>query len=187
MAVPQSEISHAELRNRKESVGTIELQGPGGQVRTVNVDDLNEADKALAAEFGYKPVFKREFGYLSAFSFAVSISGLFSTVATTFSYPVRLIRRGLRRMLKRCVAICGRKRICCLVLVDIWSWLHVHCCTSSIRFELTRIRQNCSNMCHSALSLNLCRHILHAEDCTIPSRDLRLRNGYHLLAGLWAG
>jgi amino acid transporter len=33
-------------------------------------------------------VFKREFGYLSAFSFAVSISGLFSTITTTFSYPL---------------------------------------------------------------------------------------------------
>lgn len=33
-------------------------------------------------------VFKREFGYLSTFSFAVSISGLFATVATTFSYPL---------------------------------------------------------------------------------------------------
>lgn len=45
-------------------------------MRTVNLDDMNEADRVLAAEFGYKPVFKREFGYLSSFSFAVSISGL---------------------------------------------------------------------------------------------------------------
>jgi len=33
-------------------------------------------------------VFKREFGYLSTFSFAVSISGLFATVTTTFSTPL---------------------------------------------------------------------------------------------------
>lgn len=33
-------------------------------------------------------VFKREFGYLSTFSFAVSISGLFATTTTTFSYPL---------------------------------------------------------------------------------------------------
>lgn len=33
-------------------------------------------------------VFKREFGYLSTFSFAVSISGLFATIATTFYYPL---------------------------------------------------------------------------------------------------
>jgi amino acid transporter len=33
-------------------------------------------------------VFKREFGYLSTFSFAVSISGLFSTTATTFIFPL---------------------------------------------------------------------------------------------------
>ncbi|KAF2161356.1 hypothetical protein M409DRAFT_59074 [Zasmidium cellare ATCC 36951] len=70
---------------RKSSV--VEIQGPDG-VRTVNLEELNDADKALAAEFGYKPVFKREFGYLSTFSFAVSISGLFSTIATTFVYPL---------------------------------------------------------------------------------------------------
>lgn len=33
-------------------------------------------------------MFKREFGYLSTFSFAVSISGLFATIATTFYYPL---------------------------------------------------------------------------------------------------
>ncbi|EME86878.1 uncharacterized protein MYCFIDRAFT_56217 [Pseudocercospora fijiensis CIRAD86] len=71
---------------RKSSV--IEFHNPNGTVRIVGVHELNAADKALAAEFGYKPVFKREFGYLSTFSFAVSISGLFSTVATTFSYPL---------------------------------------------------------------------------------------------------
>jgi hypothetical protein len=31
-------------------------------------------------------VFKREFGYLATFSFAVSISGLFATIATTYSF-----------------------------------------------------------------------------------------------------
>ena len=34
-------------------------------------------------------VLKREFGYLSAFSFAVSISGLFATVSTTYIYPLQ--------------------------------------------------------------------------------------------------
>lgn len=51
-------------------------------------DELSGADRALARKFGYKPVFKREFGYLSSFSFAVSISGLFSTVVVTFNYPL---------------------------------------------------------------------------------------------------
>ncbi|OQO14761.1 hypothetical protein B0A48_00143 [Cryoendolithus antarcticus] len=81
-------INPGETRQRKQSVGAMELQGPGGTVRTVALEEMTEADRALAAEFGYKPVFKREFGYLSTFSFAVSISGLFSTVATTFSYPL---------------------------------------------------------------------------------------------------
>ncbi|KAL9579287.1 MAG: hypothetical protein Q9212_005196 [Teloschistes hypoglaucus] len=77
-----------DLRQRKKSVGTVELQGPNGQTRTVNLQELSAADAELVGKFGYKPVFKREFGYLSTFSFAVSISGLFSTVATTFSYPL---------------------------------------------------------------------------------------------------
>lgn len=33
-------------------------------------------------------VFKREFGTWSAFSFALSISGLYGTVMTTYSYPL---------------------------------------------------------------------------------------------------
>ncbi|KAL8787893.1 MAG: hypothetical protein Q9213_001920 [Squamulea squamosa] len=77
-----------DLRQRKKSVGVVELQGPNGQARVVNLEELTDDDADLAAKFGYKPVFKREFGYLSTFSFAVSISGLFSTVATTFSYPL---------------------------------------------------------------------------------------------------
>lgn len=37
---------------------------------------------------GYRQEFKREFGYFSAFSFAVSISGLFATIGTTYFYPL---------------------------------------------------------------------------------------------------
>ncbi|KAI4221390.1 MAG: hypothetical protein L6R36_006931, partial [Xanthoria steineri] len=78
-----------DMRHRKKSVGVVELQGLNGQSRVVNLEQLTDADAKLAAKFGYQPVFKRQFGYLSTFSFAVSISGLFSTVATTFSYPLR--------------------------------------------------------------------------------------------------
>jgi len=65
-------LAPAEVRRRKGSVGAVEIQGPNGVVKTVNLEGLDDADQALAAEFGYKPVFKREFGYLSTFSFAVS-------------------------------------------------------------------------------------------------------------------
>nr|POF18596.1 putative amino-acid permease c15c4.04c [Quercus suber] len=82
------QITSRASRRRKSSVTIVEMQNPHGTTRVVNVEDMTDADRALAAEFGYKPVFKREFGYLSTFSFAVSISGLFSTVATTFSYPL---------------------------------------------------------------------------------------------------
>lgn len=77
-----------EARQRKKSTGLVEVTGPDGHRRTINLQEMNNADAQLAAEFGYKPVFKREFGYLSTFSFAVSISGLFSTIMTTFSYPL---------------------------------------------------------------------------------------------------
>jgi len=74
------------VTHRKKSL--VEISGPDGQTRTVNLQELSEADAQLAEQFGYKPVFKREFGYLSTFSFAVSISGLFSTIMTTFIYPL---------------------------------------------------------------------------------------------------
>ena len=77
-----------DLRQRKKSVGLVEINGPDGQRKTINLAELSDADAQLAAQFGYKPVFKREFGYLSTFSFAVSISGLFATIMTTFSYPL---------------------------------------------------------------------------------------------------
>ena len=69
------------LRNR---TGSMLLEN----VQTVDLEEMSEADRALAAKFGYKPVFKREFSYFSAFSFAVSIGGLFSSIATTFVYPL---------------------------------------------------------------------------------------------------
>ncbi|PSR80932.1 amino acid permease [Coniella lustricola] len=62
---------------------------PKTDPRGLNSSDVSadEADMALAA-MGYKPVFKREFGLWSAFSFALSISGLYGTVMTTYSYPL---------------------------------------------------------------------------------------------------
>ncbi|GAB1316868.1 polyamine transporter tpo5 [Madurella fahalii] len=49
--------------------------------------EMDEADRALAA-MGYTPVFKREFSMWSCFSFALSISGLYATIITTFIYPL---------------------------------------------------------------------------------------------------
>jgi len=42
-------------------------------------DDVDEADRALRA-LGYNPVFKRRFTKWSAFSFALSISGMPSVI-----------------------------------------------------------------------------------------------------------
>jgi hypothetical protein len=51
-------LKDPELRNRKKSIGTIEINGPKG-TRVVALDELNEDDAVLAAKFGYTPVFKR--------------------------------------------------------------------------------------------------------------------------------
>ncbi|OBT44593.1 hypothetical protein VE00_05816 [Pseudogymnoascus sp. WSF 3629] len=79
------------VRHRTRSIGHLSTtSGPDG-ARALSNDSLDGADSddaQLQAEFGYKPVFKREFGYLSTFSFAVSISGLFATTMTTYSYPL---------------------------------------------------------------------------------------------------
>lgn len=78
-------LTASDLRQRQKSTGAnrVEING-----NLVNLEELSDADAQLASQFGYKPVFKREFGYLSTFSFAVSISGLFATVMTTFSFPL---------------------------------------------------------------------------------------------------
>lgn len=78
--------SGPEPHHRKKSL--VEVKMPDGRTKRLNLEELSNADAQLAAQFGYKPVFKREFGYLSTFSFAVSISGLFSTIMTTFVYPL---------------------------------------------------------------------------------------------------
>jgi hypothetical protein len=75
-----------QVRNRHGR--QVEIVGPDGQHRKIAVADLTEADNELAVRFGYNPVFKREFGYLATFSFAVSISGVFATIMTTLSYPL---------------------------------------------------------------------------------------------------
>ncbi|RAK71155.1 amino acid transporter [Aspergillus fijiensis CBS 313.89] len=61
---------------------------PGSALQPDKAQTMDHADAQLAAEFGYKPVLKREFGLFSTFSFAVSISGLFATVMTTMIYPL---------------------------------------------------------------------------------------------------
>ncbi|KAH8789334.1 amino acid/polyamine transporter I [Hyaloscypha finlandica] len=83
-----AQLHDGNAHHRRKSSGVIEVSGPDGQRRTLNLAEMNDADAQLAAQFGYKPVFKREFGYLSTFSFAVSISGLFATIMTTFSFPL---------------------------------------------------------------------------------------------------
>lgn len=41
---------------RRHSIGTVEIQDAQGRRKTVQLDELNAADRALAEQFGYKPV-----------------------------------------------------------------------------------------------------------------------------------
>lgn len=64
----------------------------GGSEPTKAVDiadnGTEDSDAKALAEMGYVPVFQRHFSMWSCFSFALSVSGLFGTVMTTFSYPL---------------------------------------------------------------------------------------------------
>lgn len=53
MATP-ADLQQSGLHRR--SVATVELQDEHGRRRTVQLDELNSADRALAEKFGYKPV-----------------------------------------------------------------------------------------------------------------------------------
>ncbi|EMD35152.1 hypothetical protein CERSUDRAFT_85857 [Gelatoporia subvermispora B] len=57
--------------------------------RTSSVQSVDDDDRLLE-EIGYKPSFKREFSNLATISFAFSIMGLCSSVATTFNTPLLL-------------------------------------------------------------------------------------------------
>lgn len=41
---------------RKRSVAAIELEDGSGRRNTIQIEDLSEADRALAEKFGYNPV-----------------------------------------------------------------------------------------------------------------------------------
>ena len=64
------------------TVLTRPAQGASGETPSIQDDD-----KELAARMGHKSEFSREFKSLSTISFAFSIMGLVSSVATTFNTP----------------------------------------------------------------------------------------------------
>lgn len=88
---PSSERTRARRARRASRTSQFDDEGKNSaDIEVIDRDELQQmsgADRQLA-ELGYQHVLKREFTMFSAFSFAVSISGLFATVATTFSYPL---------------------------------------------------------------------------------------------------
>ncbi|KAF3354929.1 hypothetical protein VdG1_07133 [Verticillium dahliae VDG1] len=75
------------------STATVQTDAepPPSSIHVVRInkasDEMDEADRRLAA-LGCVPMFKRRFTSWSCFSFALSISGLYATIMTTFSYPL---------------------------------------------------------------------------------------------------
>jgi len=54
MATPlDHDVGQGELRQRH---GSVQLTDENGRRRTVQLDELNAADRELAEKFGYKPV-----------------------------------------------------------------------------------------------------------------------------------
>ncbi|OBZ74608.1 putative amino-acid permease C15C4.04c [Grifola frondosa] len=68
----------------------IEKQDTQADAHSVTTDDLSAEDNKLLVEFGYVPSFKREFSNIATISFAFSIMGLCSSIATTFNSPLLL-------------------------------------------------------------------------------------------------
>lgn len=45
-----------EQHLRRRSINVIEIQDQQGRRKTIHLEDLSDADRALAEQFGYKPV-----------------------------------------------------------------------------------------------------------------------------------
>ena len=78
----KSDGSLGEKQFKNEYTGDFDENG-------FNADgiSMNSEDRELAL-LGYKNQYKREFNWVSTFSFALSISGLLSTVTSTFGFPL---------------------------------------------------------------------------------------------------
>lgn len=64
-----------------------EANDAGGDDTSLSANSF-DTDEAALARLGYKSEMMREFGNLSTFSFAFSIMGMCSSIATTFNTPL---------------------------------------------------------------------------------------------------
>lgn len=126
-------LNDTDVKRRKSSfAGKIEVQGPNGNTRVVALEEMSEADAALAAKFGYKPVFKRVHTSSTALPSPERL-GLTHTAGVWISGCVLLRRQHQRALLHGCDYVLlpdrlGRECQCGLVLVHFWSWVHVFGC-----------------------------------------------------------
>ncbi len=146
MAATGVDIGHDPSLRRK-SVSAIEIQDQSGRRRTIQLEELSEADQKLAAEFGYKPV--RVFPRYPRHVLSFPQSGLLTTLFRLVGVQERI--RLLVDFLLRCQylwavfdsrhyllipAVCRWICVRSLVLVDFWSGMHVHCCEYSRCLDL---------------------------------------------------
>ncbi|CCM04107.1 uncharacterized protein FIBRA_06267 [Fibroporia radiculosa] len=80
----------SNARNLSDAKPSIESSEVIAETRSISDSRIGETDDdvQLFEEFGYVPSFKREFSNLATISFAFSIMGLCSSVATTFNTPL---------------------------------------------------------------------------------------------------
>ncbi|KAF6010026.1 hypothetical protein HII12_003572 [Brettanomyces bruxellensis] len=65
------------------------MSGSKKDLTEMNTRSLSmDSDAAELAKMGYKQEFSRHYGFLSTFSFALSISGLMGTISITYMYPL---------------------------------------------------------------------------------------------------
>lgn len=65
------------------------MNGSKKDLTEMNTRSLSmDSDAAELAKMGYKQEFSRHYGFLSTFSFALSISGLMGTISITYMYPL---------------------------------------------------------------------------------------------------
>jgi hypothetical protein len=137
------QLAPADVRRRKSSVGAVELQGPGGVVRTVNLEDMSEADRALAAEFGYKPVgaiktdprsWTKERGSNASRTGLQARVWLSVDILVCRQYQWSLLDCGNDLLVS---FVCWRERFSRLVLAHLRSWLYVHRCKWSKRTSIS--------------------------------------------------
>ncbi|EJD05189.1 APC amino acid permease [Fomitiporia mediterranea MF3/22] len=83
------EFNNSDHIQKRKNDNVVNVNDGGGGSISEELSSVDEDDRELEA-LGYVPSFKREFSNLATISFAFSIMGLCSSIATTFNTPLTL-------------------------------------------------------------------------------------------------